>query len=456
MSLFPIDQSSTARKSSLDKDFSSWHELYHTKLCSPQEAAAVVKSNDTVFIGGGTGIPGAFANAVGMRAAELKNVSLFQGYAMDLYEYMKPEHKESFNIETIFVGPVERACMEWGIAHYVPLHLADLPDIARCTKFDKTAFMVTPPDENGYMNRSCFGSFCPNIECIQRSDVIIAEVNTNTPWLVSDDFKIHVSQVDHIIENDSPIFILPEIPASETEKEMAGYIADLIPDGSTLQIGFGGLANAIGHFLVEKKDLGIHSEIVTPSVMKLMLKGVINGSKKNFLPGKVVCGFTVGTQEFYDFINYNDDFYFKEIGWINNPDIIGRNDNLVSVNTALMIDLNGQVAAESIGTKQYSGSGGQVNFVHGAKKSRGGKSIIALKSTYSDKEGHLHSKIVPTFPAGTIVTTSRNDVEYIVTEYGAVNLKYQSVEKRTRKLISIAHPDFRDKLEFEAKKIGWL
>ena len=451
-----MDRSAAVQEPSSTWDSSSWQEIYKAKLCSPQEAAAGVTSNDTVFVGGGTGIPRAFVNAVGLRAGELRNVTLFQGLAMDLYEYMKPEHKESFNIETMFVGPMERVCMEWGIAHYVPMHLADLPDIARSKKFNKTAFMVTPPDENGYMNRSCFGSFCPNEECIQRSDVVIAEVNQNTPWLVSDDFKIHVSKVDHIIENHSPIFILPETPASKTEKEMAGYIADLIPDGATIQLGFGGLANAIGHFLLGKKDLGMHSEIVTPAVMELMEKGVINGSKKTFMPGKVVSAFAIGTQEFYDFINRNEDFYFKEIGWVNNPDIIGRNDNLISVNTALMIDLSGQVAAESIGTKQYSGSGGQVNFVHGAKKSKGGKSIIALKSTYTDKEGVLHSKIVPTFPLGTIVTTSRNDVEYIVSEYGVANLRYESIEKRTRKLIAISHPDFRDELEFEAKKTGWL
>ncbi|HPJ93853.1 MAG TPA: acetyl-CoA hydrolase/transferase C-terminal domain-containing protein [Deltaproteobacteria bacterium] len=456
MSHVHINQSAPARQLPSDRDFSSWQELYQAKLCTAQEAAAGVQSDDMLFIGGGTGIPKAFANAVGLRASELRNVTIYQGYAMDLYEYMKPEYKESFNIETMFVGPMERVCMEWGIAHYVPLHLAEIPDIARSKTFDKVAFMATPPDEDGYMNRSCFGSFCPNEECIRHSDVVVAEVNQNTPWLASDDFKIHVSEVDHIIENHAPIFALPEIPISQTEKTMAEYIADLIPDGATIQIGFGGLANAIGHLLLDKNDLGMHSEIVTPSVMELMKKGVINGSKKTFMPGKIVSAFAVGTQEFYDFINRNDDFYFKEIGWVNNPDIIAMNDNLISVNTALMIDLTGQVAAESIGTKQYSGSGGQVNFVHGARKSNGGKSIIALKSSYTNKAGTLHSKIVPTFPAGTIVTTSRNDVQYIVTEYGAVNLRYESIEKRTKKLISISHPDFRDELTFEAKKIGLI
>ncbi len=456
MSKVVMNQSPTMHSEIGHSGLSPWREDYRAKLCSAEQAAALVRSDELVFVGGGTGIPAAFVNALGRRAGELKNVTIFQGYAMGLYEYMKPEHKESFRIETMFVGPMERICMEWGIAHYVPLHLSEIPHIARAKTFNKVSFVATPPDENGYMNRSCFGSFCPNEECIRRGDVIIAEVNRNAPRLTGDDLKIHVSEVDHIIENDAPFFVLPEIPISEVEKNMAGFIAGQIPDGATIQLGFGGLANAIGHFLFEKKDLGVHSEIVTPSIMELMKAGVINGSKKTFLPGKVVASFAIGTREFYDFIDRNEDFTFKEIGWINNPDNIAKNDNLISVNTALMIDLTGQVAAESIGTKQYSGSGGQVNFVQGAKRSRGGKSIMALKSSFTDKAGTLRSKIVPGFPLGTTVTTSRNDVEYIVTEYGIANLRYKNLKERARMLISIAHPDFRDELESEARKIGWL
>ncbi len=434
----------------------SWRDDYRSKLCSAEDAALLVRSGDHVFLGGGTGIPAAFANAVGNRHSELSNVTVYQGYAMGLYEYMKPEHSGSFHIETMFVGPMERVCMEWGVAQYVPLHLGDIPGMASSVKCDKLAFVATPPDKDGYMNRSCFGSFCPNEECIKRADILIAEINSNTPWLASEDFKIHVSEIDYIIENDAPMFILPEIPISDVEGKMAVHIADLIPDGSTIQLGFGGLANAIGHLLHHKKDLGMHAEVVTPSVMELVRAGVINGSKKNFMPGKVVTAFAVGTDEFYKYLDRNEDFYFREVGWVNNPENIAKNDNLISINNALMIDLTGQVASESIGTKQYSGTGGQVNFVQGAKRSRGGRSIIALSSTYTDKEGNLQSKIKPLLPEGTVVSTSRNDVQYIVTEYGSVNLQFLSISKRVKKLISIAHPDFRDRLSFEAKKTGWI
>lgn len=434
----------------------NWKDLYREKLVSSHDAAALVQSGDYIYLGGGTSIPPAFASELGKRSRELENVTVYQGFATDFHEYMKPEHNSSFNIETLFLGPMERFCVQCGMANYVPIHLSDIANVAKRMNFQKVAFMATPPDENGYMNRSLFGSFCPNEECIKTGDILIAEVNRNTPTINGEDLKIHVSQVDYIIENDSPIFVLPEAPTSEVEKNMASLISELIPDGATIQLGIGGLTNAIGHFLSGKKDLGMHSEVVTPSVMNLIESGVINGSRKNFMPGKIICAFAVGTREFYDYLDKNETFVFKEISWVNDPDIIAKNDNLVSVNSALMIDLTGQVAAESIGTRQYSGTGGQVDFVQGAKKSRGGKSIITLKSTFTDKDGTLQSKIVPSFPPGTVVTTSRNDVEYVITEYGVVNLRYKNIHERVKLLISIAHPDFRDELEFEAKKPGWI
>ncbi len=434
----------------------SWRKDYERKLTTVQHAASLVKSDDRVFLGGGTGIPSGFATELGKLAGKVENVTIYQGYAMGLYDYMKPENLESFQIETMFVGPMERVCMDWGVAHYKPMHLSDIPAVGLKANCNRVAFVATPPDENGYMNRSCFGAFLPPAETIARADTVIAEINSNTPWLNSDDFKIHVSEVDHIIENDTPLFELPEIEITNTEKKMAEYIAELIPDGSTIQLGIGGLANAIGNLLYEKKDLGMHSEVVTPSVMRLVQSGVINCQKKNFYPGQVVSSFAVGTREFYDFLDRNDSFNFCNIGWVNNPDIIGQNDNLVSINNTLMMDLTGQAGSESIGTRQYSGTGGQVNFIHGAKRSKNGKSVLALNSTYTDKEGKMHSKIMPTLTNGTVVTTSRNDVEYVVTEYGVVNLRLENIKRRVESMISIAHPDFRDQLRYEAKKTGWL
>ncbi len=436
--------------------YNTWQEEYAAKLTTAEEAAKVVQPGESIFFGGGTGIPPAFATAVGKRAQELTGITISQGYAMGLFDYMKAEHKERFQIETMFVGPMERICMDWGVAQYKPMHLSDIPRAAEYAACRRVAFVATPPDENGYMNRSCFGSFLPNEECVKPADTIVVEVNRNAPRLNSDDFKIHVSDVDYIIENDFPMFELPDIPIMDEERKIAEYISELVPDGSCIQIGLGGLANAVGYLLHEKKDLGMHAEVVTPSVAELVKEGVINGSRKNFMPGKVVSAFAVGTRKFYDEIHNNDKFYFKEVGWVNNPDIIGLNDNLVSINNTLMVDLTGQAASESIGFKQYSATGGQLDFILGAKKSKGGKSILSLNSTYTDKDGKMNSRIMSVFPAGTIVTTPRTLTEYIITEYGVANMRLRTVKERVRSLIAIAHPDFRDQLTFEAKKYGLL
>lgn len=421
----------------------SWQEDYKAKIISPEDAAALINSNDTLFTGGGVNIPKAFSTALGARAHELRNVTILQGFAMALYDYMKPEAKESFNIETMFVGPLERICMEWGVGSYKPHSFSDLGNVALKMKPNKIAFSATPPDKDGYMNKSCFGSFLPKKEGLQPADVVICEVNRHLPWCCGDDFKVHISEVDYIIENDNPLFELPEIPITDVENKLAEFIVDLIPDGATIQLGFGGLGNAIGHMLHHKKDLGMHSEVVTPSVTELVKAGVLTCSKKNFFPGKIITAFAVGTKQFYEDLNRNELFEFKEVHWVNQPMNIAQNDDLISINNTLMIDLTGQAASESIGTKQYSGTGGQVNFNQGAKMSKGGKRILALASTYTDKDGKLKSKLLPTLPEGSIVTTSRNEQEYIVTEFGVINIALDSISTRVKKLISIAHPRFQ-------------
>lgn len=438
------------------KNGGSFRDDYEAKLVSAWDAAGMIRSNDRVFMGGGINIPKAFATELGARARDLENVTIYQGFAMALYEYMKPETKGSFNIETMFVGPLERICMEWGVGSYLPHSFSDLGNVALKANPNVVAFSATPPDRDGYVNKSCFGSFLPRRECLDPADTVICEINNCLPWCCGDDFKVHISEIDYIIENDAPIFELPEIPITDVENSMAKYIVDMIPDGATIQLGFGGLGNAIGHMLYGKKDLGMHSEVVTPCVTELVKAGVITGSKKNYYPGKIIAAFAVGTNQFYEDLNHNELFEFKEVHWVNQPENIAMNDNFISINTSLMLDLTGQAASESIRTKQYSGTGGQVNFNQGAKMSKNGKRILAMESTYTDKEGNLQSKIMPMLPEGTVVTTSRNEIEYICTEYGVVDLSYESITKRVKKLISIAHPQFRDRLTFEAKKTGWL
>ncbi|HZK43832.1 MAG TPA: acetyl-CoA hydrolase/transferase C-terminal domain-containing protein [Syntrophomonadaceae bacterium] len=432
-----------------------WKEEYQKKLTSAEEVAKLVKSNDVILYPGGTNIPHDLSVAISNRVTELKNITICLGLALKLYDFMQPQYRENILIETPFVGPIERMCLEWRTAQYIPVHLNQLAIWQDDRKPNISAMVVTPPDENGFMNRSCFGGLVPN-RAISKTDIVVVEVNDKTPWLAGDDLKIHVSEVDYILESDADLTEIPDIPITDIERKIAAYISDMIPDGSTIQLGLGGLANAIGYFLRDKKDLGVHSEVVQKSFKELMELGVVNGSKKNFYPGKVLATFCVGDKELWDFVHRNEDFLFTEVEYNNNPYIIAKNDNLVSVNNALMIDVTGQVASESIREKQYSGTGGQNNFVQGALMSNGGKSIIALNSTFKDKEGKIKSRIVPFLPPGTIVSTSRNDIQYVVTEYGVANVRFKGIAERVRDLIQIAHPDFRDELIFQAKKIGWL
>lgn len=430
-------------------------DIYNEKLCTAKEAASKIKSGDRICLSGGTCIPPGFLNELGKRASVLENILLGLGFAMEPFEFMKPENKNAFHIETMFVGPVERQCMKFQMAEYVPVHLDDAPCYIDSANFNVAASVATPPDENGYMCRSLFGSFLHKRH-VKKADKVIIEVNKNLPWVNAQDFLIHVSEVDHIIENNSPIPEVPEAQSTQTDKIIAGYISDLIQDGSTIQLGFGGLGNAIGNNLMEKKDLGMHAGVVTTAAMRLMKAGVINGSRKTLFPNKVAAAFCVGTKDLYDYVDNNNDFIFKDIAYIIDPNVMAKNNKLVSINNTLMMDLTGQAASESIGPVQYSGAGSQLNFVRGSKLSEGGKSILALNSTFKDKSGNLKSKIMSCLPAGTAITTPRTEVEYIVTEYGVANLRYKSISKRAKALINIAHPDFRDELKFQAKQNGWL
>lgn len=449
-------EGNVVKKLRTPRSYGSWREEYNAKLCSAEDAAALIKSNDRIAMSGGTSVPYEFSRALSKRTGQIRNVGISMGYAMALFDYMKPENHESFYLETVFVGPMERICMEWGVCQYVPIHLGETADYVHASNLNIAVSRVTPPDENGFMCRSNFASFL-DLETIRNADYVIVEVNSHMPRLVAPDFKIHVSEVDRIIEHHEPIFEVPNIEISDAEKTMAGYIADMIPNGSTVQLGFGGLPNAIGYNLVNKKDLSIYSEVATPAMKTLVEAGVINGSNRSFHKGrKVVAGFCVGTNDFYNYVQNNGDFEFNLIGEINNPLNIAKNDNLVAINNALMLDLTGQVASESIGAKQYSGTGGQVQFIWGAKFAKNGKNILAINATFTDKDGNLRSKIMPTFPENTVVTTSRNDVEYVVTEFGVAHLRYKSIMDRAKALINISHPDFRDELKFEAKKRKWL
>ncbi|MEN6391407.1 MAG: acetyl-CoA hydrolase/transferase C-terminal domain-containing protein [Syntrophomonas sp.] len=432
-----------------------WREQYRAKLCSATDAAALVKDYDIIGLGGGCCIPEGFTAALAARGHELQQVTLLAGFALSRQPYMDLSLSEHFNLETVFVGPMERQSIREGIMSYVPIHLQQMGKWLEARQPTMVANAVSPPDERGFMSRSLYAGLSHRI-AFEKAGKVIVEVNANLPRLNGDDLTVHVSEVDHIIENNYPLAPVQDMVISETEKAIAAHIVEFIPDGATVQLGLGGLPNAVGYFLRDKRDLGMHAEVISKSVMQLMKAGVVNGYRKSLQPGKVLGCFCVGDQELWDFAHENQDFIFHEVDYINNPEIIGLNDQLVSVNNALMIDLTGQAASESIGPMQFSGTGGQVNFVHGAARSLGGKSILALASTYKNGEGVMESRIMPVFPAGTITSTSRNDIQWVVTEYGAVDLRWKSIRERAKALIAIAHPDFRDRLAFEARKYRWL
>lgn len=433
----------------------NWREDYKRKLTTAEEVAKAFKSGDVVSMCGGCNVPHAIASAIAHRAGDITDVTFCQALVLQIPEYMKPEYKEHFRVESVFLGAGERQHPEW--VDPVPKHLGSTHKWLADVGVNKAAVMVSPPDENGYMVRSLYGGLLPR-KIIAGCEYLAVEVNRHMPWVCSDDncFAIHVSQADAIVENDLLLPEVPDIKITPVEEQMAAIIVDMIPDGSTVQLGLGGLANCIGYFLKEKKDLGIYTEVLSNSMMELVKCGAVNNTKKTIYPGKVIYTFGVGTRDLFSFLNHNEDFLAGEIENINDPNTIAKNDNFISVNNALMVDLTGQVASESIGPRQFSATGGQVNFVLGSQMAKNSKSIIALPSTRTDKEGKLHSRILDVFPPATVVTTSRNDVEWVVTEYGAVRLTSKSVSRRVQSLISIAHPDFRDELTFRARKFKWI
>ncbi|MDD3895319.1 MAG: acetyl-CoA hydrolase/transferase C-terminal domain-containing protein, partial [Syntrophomonadaceae bacterium] len=284
---------------------------------------------------------------------------------------------------------------------------------------------------------------------------ILAEVNSYMPRTHGNN-HFHISELAAVVENDLPLFELPDIPLTEQDELIGQYIAERVPDGACLQLGIGGIPNAVGKYLINKKDLGIHSEMLCDTMVDLYEAGVITGTKKKLLPRRWVACFAMGSKRLYDFLADNPMIEMHDSEWVNDPYVIAMNDNVVSINATLEVDLSGQCASEAIGTRQYSGAGGQMDFTEGAWRSNGGLAFLACYSTYKDKSGVMHSSIVPTLRPGSMVTTTRNDVQYVVTEYGVARLKGFNLRQRVNDLVRIAHPDFRDWLMEEAMKLNYI
>lgn len=435
----------------------SWQDEYKKKLVSVEEAAAVIKSNDRVYYPPCGSAPATLIEAITKRADELENVSMTGALVLYPFEYMKGAYKGRLNHHTIFLGPYERRVMAEGNVEVTSYQFGQTDWLTENRiKPDVFLVEVSEPDENGYMSYGVIGTFNGDVAA-KYAKTVIAQVNRQSPYVYGGPKSfIHVNDVTLICEDDHKLGELQQPPVTDVEKQIASQMIGYIEDGSTIQLGLGGVANAVGFFLENHKDLGVHTEMLVDSMATLTEKGVINGSKKTLNPGELTCSFGIGTKKLYDFMNRNPFVKTYPISEIANEVQIAKNDKFVSINNALMCDLTGQMCSESIGFDQFSATGGQLNFVRGAIQSKGGKSFLAFRSVAEKKDGTMVSRISAVLPPGAVITTPRTDVQYVVTEFGCVNIRNMSIPQRVKAMISIAHPQFQDELTKDAMKYGLL
>lgn len=424
-----------------------WVDTYKQKLVTAEEAIAGIKSRDRVYISGNAATPYALMRALASRKNELRDVELVHVLLMGEDPLSKPEMEGHFRHNSLFVGPADRKAINEGRADYIPIFLHQIPDLFYSGQMPLDAAIVhlSPPDEHGFMS---FGvEVLASKAAVETAKTVIAQVNEKMPRVLGDSF-IHVSRVNKIVEISEDLPELERKPSTEIERKIGQFIAELIEDGSTLQLGIGGIPDAVLVALKGRRDLGIHTEMVSDGVMEAIEAGIITGAKKTFHPYKVVLTFLLGSKKLYDFVDNNPIFEAHPTDYTNHPFNVSRNDNMIAINSAIEVDITGQVCSDSIGTYIYSGFGGQVDFIRGAAHSKGGKPIIALPS--AAKDGEL-SRIVPFLQKGAGVVTTRADVKYVVTEYGVAYLHGKNLQERTKALINIAHPKFRPDLIKEAK-----
>lgn len=429
----------------------NWQKKHQHKLVGAAEAVKRIKSGDRVVIGHACGEPQALTKAMTERYQELQNVEIVHMVAMGDSAYAQPGMEKSFRHNALFVGRSTRKAVEEGRADYTPCFFSEIPRLfkEKILPVQVALLQVTPPDEEGFCSYGISADY--TVAAAETAELVIAQVNRRLPR--TQGARIHLDNISLLVEQEEDLIELPSPFIGDVERSIGRQIANLVPDGATLQLGIGAIPDAVLLFLKDKKDLGIHSEMFSDGVVDLVNAGVITNRKKTINSGLFVATFLMGTRKLYDFIDQNPVVYLRPSDYVNDPCVVGQHENMISINSAVQVDLMGQVNAEMMGSKQFSGIGGQVDFVRGASRSPGGKSIIALPSTAA--KGSV-SRIVIELDKGAAVSTSRNDVQYVVTEYGTANLRGKSIRQRAAALLEIAHPNFQPALQEQAKKLGLL
>jgi len=431
--------------------------IYQSRVTTAQEAVRTIKSGHRVFLTGNVSVPQKLLAALVEYAPEITNVEICQALTVGSADYVSPEMEGHLRVNSMFISANIRQAVQEGRADFTPVLLSEFPLLFKrgILPLDVAIIHVSTPDEHGFCSLGVEVGLTKS--AAESAKVIIAEVNEQMPRTLGDSF-IHVSRLTHIVPVNYPI---PEHKMasegnSDIVEKIAGHIAELIPDGATMQLGIGSIPDAVLKFLYDKKDLGIHTELFSDGVIDLFNAGVITNGRKSLHPGKIVAGFILGTKRLYEWVNDNPMIEMHPTEYVNDPFIIAQNDRMVAVNSAIEVDLTGQICGDSIGPKLYSGVGGQLDFVYGSSRSKGGVPIIALPSMATLRDGTQLSKIAAMLKQGAGVITSRNHVRFVVTEWGTADLYGKTIRQRSQALISIAHPQFREELTKQAKELHYL
>ena len=434
-----------------------WNSIYQSRVTTAEEAVKVIKSGMRIFLTGNVSVPQKVLGALVEYAPNLHGVEICQALTIGPADYVNPGMEGHLRVNTLFISHNVRKAVQEGRADFTPVLLSEFPLLFKRghLPLDAAIIHVSPPDEHGFCSLGVEVGLTKSPA--ESAKVLIAEVNQQMPRTLGDSF-IHVSRLHHIIPVNYPI---PEMAMSDegnsaVVEKIAGYIAELIPDGATMQLGIGAIPDAVLKYLRNKKDLGVHSELFSDGVIDLVNEGVLTNARKTLHPGKIIAGFMLGTRDLYNWADDNPLIEFHRTEYVNDPFVIAQNERMVAINSAIEVDLTGQVCADSIGPKLYSGVGGQLDFIYGASRSKGGVPIIALPSTTTLRDGTPITRIAGMLKPGAGVVTSRNHVRYVVTEYGVADLYGKTIRQRARQLINVTHPDFRADLEKQARELHYL